>query len=71
MSTKINILYDQTPESVKVPDPPPGLPECCECGQPSPYFDGEEHFCSKHAPDEMKRPYLYVRDPDGKYRRKT
>ena len=62
---KINILYDQTPESAKVPPPPPKITPCCECGNaigPWWTYDGDV-FCSEHAPTFLKRPADY--NPDG------
>jgi len=60
---KINILYDQSPESARLPDPPPGLPECMDCGQPAPFGDGEYHYCRKHTPDDF---FVDPEDPDAR-----
>jgi hypothetical protein len=70
---KINILYDQTPESgKKSPPPPPTPPACADCGdRRGPWwgFDGDV-FCSEHAPAFLKRPADYNHDGEP-YAKKT
>jgi hypothetical protein len=44
--------------------PGPTLPECEECGEPASHARGDfgrptdrpEHFCTRHAPESLRRP---------------
>jgi hypothetical protein len=62
--SKVNFFADT---SGAPPLPGPLMEECCECGQEAPWGDGQDFYCAKHAPDHLKRPYLYVTEgqPDA------